>query len=101
MRNLEPLATFKMKAEVINRYVPADWAGALWEDTVGLLFVTTCQQGVTALTCEVTSGDLICFEMNYKCSAAILSYPSWGQGCSLSLEAVTDGNHVLSHRNSV
>lgn len=105
MRNLEPLTTFKMKAEVINRCVPADWARALWEDTVGLLFVTICQQGVTALTCEATEGDLICFEMNYKYSAAILSYPSWcrgcGQGCSLSLRAVIDGNHVFSYQSRV
>lgn len=71
MRNLEPLSTFKMQAEVINRCVPADWAGALGEDTVGLHFVTICQQGVTALTREVTEGDLICFEMNSKYSAAI------------------------------
>lgn len=105
MRNLEPLTTFKMKVEVINRCVPADWEGALGEGTVGLLFVTICQQGVTALTCEVTEGDLICFEMNYKYSAAVLSYPwgcrVWGQGSNQSLRVITDGNHVLSHHNSV
>lgn len=72
---------------------------------MGLLFVTICQHGVTALTCEATEGDLICFEMNYKYSAAILSYPSWcrgcGQGCSLLLRAVIDGNHVFSYQSCV
>lgn len=61
MRNPEPLTTFIMKAEVINRCVPADWARALKEDIVGLLLVTICRQGVTALTSEATEGDLICF----------------------------------------
>lgn len=50
-----------MKAEVINRCVPADWARALKDDTVGLLLITICQQGVTALAREATEGDLICF----------------------------------------
>lgn len=87
----------------MNRCVPAGWARALREDTVGLLFVTICQQGVTALACKVTEGDLICFGMNYKYSAAVLSNPSWcrgwGQGCGLSFGAGTDGIHVLSHRD--